>query len=261
MILYDMTVFIAGLVAGMLINRCIDRYPEEESKAKTFARCAGCGRNINAIDVIPLLGYFMTKGRYICCKAKKPALYPMVELFAAFVFLLLFKKYMFSAEYVAASYLMGILIAAFFIDIKYRIIPNRLVFSGLAGAIMLVGYNFLRHGAFFGNDGWWSHLIGMLPGSGILLILATIGIVIYKNDDVMGMGDVKVFAPIGIFLGWKLCIVALMLSVTIAGFICLVLLLLRLKNRMDAIPFGPFIAAGTFITLMWGQEILNWYLG
>jgi leader peptidase (prepilin peptidase)/N-methyltransferase len=105
-----------------------------------------------------------------------------------------------------------------------------------------------------------AHLLGILPGSGILFFVALIGLIIYKSDEAMGMGDVKIFAPIGIFLGWKLCFLALLISIVFAGVFSLLLILTGVKKRKDTIPFGPFIVAGTFVTMMWGTEILNWYI-
>jgi leader peptidase (prepilin peptidase)/N-methyltransferase len=75
------------------------------------------------------------------------------------------------------------------------------------------------------------------------------------------MGDVKLMAPIGLFLGWKLCLLALLLSIISAGLTSLVLIIFGFKKKKDTIPFGPFIVAGTFTTLMWGFDILNWYFG
>jgi leader peptidase (prepilin peptidase)/N-methyltransferase len=76
----------------------------------------------------------------------------------------------------------------------------------------------------------------------------------------MGMGDVKIFAPIGLFLGWKMTIVALILSIFAGGFISLILIVFRIKDRKSTIPFGPFIVISTLVTLMWGWDIVRWYL-
>jgi leader peptidase (prepilin peptidase)/N-methyltransferase len=77
----------------------------------------------------------------------------------------------------------------------------------------------------------------------------------------MGMGDVKLMAPIGLFLGWKLCLTALFIGVVSAGLVSLFLILTKLRKGKDTIPFGPFLVAGAFITVLWGWDLLNWYLG
>ncbi|HZK85498.1 MAG TPA: A24 family peptidase, partial [Desulfosporosinus sp.] len=83
---------------------------------------------------------------------------------------------------------------------------------------------------------------------------------VYKGDEVMGMGDVKLFAPIGLFLGWRMTLLALFLSVILGGMLSLLLIVLGKANRKSMIPFGPFIVTGVFITVMWGWDILRWYL-
>jgi leader peptidase (prepilin peptidase) / N-methyltransferase len=92
------------------------------------------------------------------------------------------------------------------------------------------------------------------------LLIAVIGLIIYKTDDAMGMGDVKIFAPIGLFLGWKLCLLVLMLSIVIAGVTSVVLMVTGLKKRKDTIPFGPFIVLSSFIAILWGTSIISWYI-
>jgi leader peptidase (prepilin peptidase)/N-methyltransferase len=113
----------------------------------------------------------------------------------------------------------------------------------------------------YGGGGWWTPLIGMVTGSGLLLLIAIAGMLIYKTDDAMGMGDVKLFAPIGLLLGWKLCLAALFISVLLAGFSSIFLMLIRKKGRKDTIPFGPFIVTAAYITMLFGWDIVNWYIG
>jgi len=174
-------------------------------------------------------------------------------------FILLFIKYGMTAEFVFFSYLMLILIIMFFVDIETKTIPNTLVLAGLAGSSAVFLYNIFIPLKIYENGKWWQPLLGILPGSGLLLIIAVVGLVVYKNDEVMGMGDVKIFAPIGIFLGWKMCVLSLIISIFIGGITSLLLIILKIKGRKDTIPFGPFIAVASFITIMWGQEIWMWY--
>jgi len=100
----------------------------------------------------------------------------------------------------------------------------------------------------------------MVSASGVLFIVALIGLLIYKNDGAMGMGDVKIFMPIGLFIGWKLALLALFMSIMAGGLISIFLLLFRIKDRKSAIPFGPYIILGTFIAVFFGNNLLNWYL-
>ena len=161
----------------------------------------------------------------------------------------------------AAAYIMSILIAVFFIDARHKIIPNELVLAGLVGAVPLMLYNAFNPLEFYGYSKWWSPFLGMLPGTGFLFLVALAGLVIYGSDEAIGMGDVKIFAPIGIFLGWRLCTVALLVSIIAAGASGAVLLASGARKRRDTVPFGPFIVIGTFVAFMWGQKILEWYIG
>ena len=83
--------------------------------------------------------------------------------------------------------------------------------------------------------------------------------IIYKSDEVMGMGDVKIFAPVGMFLGWKMCMLTLVVSMFVGGITSIILVLFRIKKRKDTIPFGPFITLATLIVILFGKDIWGWY--
>ena len=76
----------------------------------------------------------------------------------------------------------------------------------------------------------------------------------------MGGGDIKIFAPIGLFLGWKMALMTFFISVILAGIVSVILILLKIKDRKSGIPFGPFIVAGTFLTYLFGWGLINWYI-
>ena len=186
----------------------------------------------------------------------------MILIFATIIsFLILFIKYGLTSDFGFYSYLMSVLIIMFFTDLKTKTIPNELVVAGLLGSIGVFIYNiFVPMEMYAGaGSGWWQPLLGVLPGSGILFLISVLGTLIFKNNNVMGMGDVKIFAPIGIFLGWKMCILALIISMFLGGITSLLLIVLKKMNRKDTIPFGPFIAVATFIVIVYGEKIWNWY--
>jgi leader peptidase (prepilin peptidase) / N-methyltransferase len=256
---YGTLVFLFGLLMGSFFNVCIYRIPKEESVVSPPSHCPKCGNQLKYYDLIPVLSFLMLKGKCRYCGEKVSIRYALVELLTGLTFLALFLKYSFTVEFLAAIFLMSVLIIVFFIDLDNKIIPHGLTLIGVAGGLILTVFNFFNPVILFGNTNWWSHLLGVLPGSGILFLVALLGLIIYKSDEGMGMGDVYIFAPIGLFLGFKLCILNLMLSIFIAGFISVILLIIRKKNRKDTIPFGPFIVTGTFIVLIWGNSFLNWY--
>ncbi|NLC69397.1 MAG: prepilin peptidase [Clostridiaceae bacterium] len=183
----------------------------------------------------------------------------IVVFSTAAVFILVFSKYGLTADFAFFAYLMCILIIMFFIDIKTKTIPNGLVLAGLAGSAAAFVYNIFLPLKIYEDGRWWSPLLGILPGSGLLLLTALFGAIVFKNEEVMGMGDVKIFAPVGIFLGWKMCALVLVLSMFLGGLASIILIILSIKKRKDTIPFGPFIAIAAFIAIMWGQDIWFWY--
>jgi leader peptidase (prepilin peptidase)/N-methyltransferase len=254
-------VFIFGLIFGSFVNVLIYRLPEGKSIVAPPSSCTSCGNRLKPLDLIPVLSYLFIGGKCRYCKAHISFIYPFVELLTAAVFVLLFARFGVSVAFFAFAFLAILLIAVFFIDMKHKIIPDELVLAGLVVGAAVFAYNIFRPGnMIYGDSLWYTPLIGLLAGAGFLLLVALIGFVIYKTDEAMGMGDVKLLAPIGLLLGWKLCLTALFLSILAAGIISIMLIILRVKNRRDTIPFGPFIVLGTFVTIMCGWNILNWYI-
>ena len=257
-----MIIFIFGLVIGSFINVLIYRIPQGKSIVSPPSACRSCGSRLALQDLIPVLSYVLLRGKCRHCAERISARYPLVELITAVIFIALFYKFGLTAPFFAFAYLMAILIAIFFIDIDHRIIPNGLVLAGLAGGFAVFVYNCIRPmPEVFADTKWWTPLAGLLPGSAFLLIVAIVGSLLYKTDDAMGMGDVKLMAPVGMFLGWRLCLIALFISVILGGVLSLLLMLTGIKKRKDTVAFGPFIVAGTFTTIMWGWDLLYWYLG
>lgn len=261
----DMTIYyiyfaLVGLIIGSFLNVCIYRIPREESIVKPPSHCPNCGKRLTVIDLVPVFSYLFLRGKCRHCGVKISPRYAMVELLTALTFVILFHKFKLTVDFFASAYLMSILIAIFFIDLEHMIIPDGLVLAGLIGGIPLVVYNLFRPVQTYGDRNWWTPLIGMLSGFLVLLFIGLVGLLIYKTDEAMGGGDIKLFAPLGLFLGWKLIIVAFLLSVFSAAFVSVILIITKVKNRKSTVPFGPFIVIGTFVTYIYGWEILEWYL-
>ncbi|NLD50424.1 MAG: prepilin peptidase [Clostridiaceae bacterium] len=261
----DMTFYyiyfaLVGLIIGSFLNVCIYRIPREESIVRPPSHCPNCGNRLTFIDLVPVFSFLFLRGKCRHCSAKISPRYAMVELLTSLIFVLLLYKYKLTVDFFAAAYLMSILIAIFFIDLEHMIIPDGLVLAGLVGGIPLVVYNLFRPIEIYGDRNWWTPLVGMLSGFVVLLFIGLVGLLIYKTDEAMGGGDIKLFAPLGLFLGWKLIIVAFLLSVFSAAIVSVILIITKVKSRKSTVPFGPFIVIGTFITYLYGWEILEWYL-
>jgi leader peptidase (prepilin peptidase)/N-methyltransferase len=254
--LADIFMFLVGLCIGSFLNVCIYRIPLEKSIAFPPSSCPECGSRIKARDLIPVLSYIILRGKCRGCKAKISLQYPLIELITGLIFFLTYRFYGFRFETFALIFLFSILIPVAFIDLKHMIIPNGLVLTGLAGGAAVFLYHiFYRPYALYGSELWYAPLLGMLSASGILFVIAAVGILIYKDDIGMGMGDVKIFLPIGLFLGWKLSLLALFIAVLLAGIVGVILLILRVFNRKSAIPLGPFIVIATVIIGLLGSRL------
>lgn len=252
--------FITGLVMGSFFNVVIFRVPEGKSIVKPRSSCGNCGTALQPIDLVPVFSFIYLKGKCRYCKTPISWQYPLVELLTGLLYVTLFLKYGLSVELFSAGFLMSVLLITFFIDLKHQIIPNGLVLTGLIGGAVLFILRFWVSDAILDGAAWYSPILGMAVTAGFLFLIAILGKLIYKTDA-MGMGDVKIFLPIGLFLGMKLGIMAMIFSVFIGGLAGLFLILTKLKDRKSQIPFGPFIVVGTFLALLFGQDVLMWYLG
>ncbi len=185
---------------------------------------------------------------------------PVVEIITAAAFVVLYLKYSLTVEFVAMALLSCILICIAFIDAEHRIIPNGFIITGLISGAALFVYNLFSPVDMFGDRVWFNPILGFTVGTGFLLMVSLVGMLVYKSEDAMGMGDIKLYAVIGLFLGWRMTIVSLMLSVFSAAIGCVFMFILKKNNRKSTIAFGPYIAVGTFITIISGWNLLEQYM-
>lgn len=252
-------IFIFGLLIGAFLNVLIIRIPQGKSIVSPPSHCPNCARP-KPFDLIPLLSYLFYFRKCRSCDQKLSLVYLLIELVTGIVSVILFFKFGLTVDFVAFLFLTYILIVVFFIDLDHQIIPNELVIVGLIGGAILFVYTLFMPFQIYSDHRWWNPLLGLVSGSGFLLSVSLIGSAIYKNEEVMGMGDVKLFAPIGLFLGWRMTLLALFISIILGGMSSVFLILLGKANRKSMIPFGPFIVIGVFVTVMWGWDILHWYV-
>lgn len=236
--------FSFGLLIGSFLNVVIYRLPRQQSVVFPPSHCPKCDTNLTAGDLVPLLSWLKLKGRCRYCSGGIPIRYPLTELFTAIIFYLL--SFYFTGWHLAGMLtLAAVLIAAAVIDYDHGIIPNKLVLAGLTAGCLFVILN-----PWLGRV---SHIFGFLIGGGVLLALAVI------SRGGMGGGDIKLTAMIGLFLGPKLVLTAVVLAAFLGGGGGLILIASGKKGRKDAMVFGPFLAAGALISLLWGQQLLAWY--
>ncbi|AUG57680.1 prepilin peptidase [Acetivibrio saccincola] len=262
-IFYYTYVIIVGLLIGSFLNVCICRIPKGESIVTPSSHCVKCDHKLKWFELIPVFSYLFLKGKCRKCGEKISLRYALVEMLTALIFVILFHKYGIEkiGDFIAAAFFMSVMIVVFFIDLEHMIIPNGVVVTGIIGGMAAGIYSaFINPLEIYGDDKWWNPFLGAVIGFGVLLLIALLGYLVYRTEDVMGGGDIKIFAPIGLFLGWKMALMTFFISVILAGIVSVILILLKIKDRKSGIPFGPFIVAGTFLTYLFGWDLLNWYI-
>jgi leader peptidase (prepilin peptidase)/N-methyltransferase len=245
-------IFVLGLIIGSFSNVCIYRIPRNESVIYPASHCPKCRTTIKPVDNIPLLSYLLLKGRCRNCGSKISIQYPVVEFLTGLIYLIIYLIYGLSIQSLVYIILSSALIIITFIDLQEQIIPDIISLPGIVVGLIL---SFIVPYMSFINSA-----LGALVGGGIILIIAWVGSIIFKKEA-MGGGDVKLAAMIGTFLGWRYTIISLFLGFFLGALIGIILIITKIKKREDAIPFGPFIALGSIITLLCGEKILAWYLG
>ena len=245
-------IFMIGLVIGSFSNVCIYRLPRNESVIFPASHCPSCNQSIKWYDNIPLLSFLILKGKCRYCQNRISAQYPLVEFLTGYLYLVLFLLYGLQLKTFVYMLFCSALIIITFIDLKEQIIPDVISLPFIVLGFLL--------SFFLKNITPVDSLLGILSGGGILLLIAVAGSYLFKREA-MGGGDIKLAAMVGAFLGWQLTLLSLFLGFFFGAFIGVIVLFKNKgKNeKSDSIPFGPFIALGSVISLFFGQAILNWY--
>ena len=246
-----LTIGALGLAVGSFLNVCIHRLPRQESLASPGSRCPQCGAPLRWYDNIPLLSYIILGGRCRSCRAAISMIYPLVEFVTAFVFLAAYFLFGPSPLLVARLVFACAMIVLFVVDLQHRILPNVITIPGI-----IAGFVF----SLFLPPGWLGSLIGIVAGGGVLLLMAEM-YYRFRKEEGLGMGDVKMLAMIGAFLGWKLMLVTLVLGSFLGSFIGIGMIALKRGDMKYALPFGTFLAIGAIVASVSGDAILRWYSG
>lgn len=252
-LLLQLYIFIVGIIFGSFFNVCIYRTPEKKSIITPPSTCPNCNTRLKAIDLIPILSYLISGRKCRYCKKEISPRYATVEFLTGILFLLVYNKYLISLETIYYIILVSLLVIITFIDIDHYIIPDGIIIFGIVTALIL---NIVGMGAPIKDS-----VIGsVICGGGMLLLIHIIEFIVKK--EVMGGGDIKLFAMVGLFLGVKGGLLTIILSVyvgAIYGVGTIIYSKIKNKEYNSMIPYGPFISVGALIALLYGNNILNWY--
>jgi len=240
--------FLGGLLAGSFITVVAHRVPRGESIVGPRSRCPACGAQIAAYDNVPVLSWVELRGKARCCGAAISSRYPLTELalgalYAATVAVLWDEP----GEVALGLVFVTMLAAVTLTDLERRIIPNKIL---IVAAVLAVAIAAATDPASLPE-----RAISAAAAGGLLFLAA----LAYPRG--MGLGDVKLAATMGLFLGRN--VAPALLVALLAGSLVGLALIARhgAAARKQAIPFGPFLALGGVVGLLAGNELIDWYLG
>lgn len=257
-------IFTIGLFIGSFLNVLADRLPREESVVKGRSHCEKCKKTLQWLDLIPLLSFILIGGKCRYCHTRLSFYYPIVELATGALFVVttifalngsqfLISNFKFLINFqilVNLTYYLFIvssLIVVFFADLKYGIIPDKVI---LPAALVSFLYLILNAPSLI-----LPHLLSAIAACLFFFILSLIKI---KNRQSMGFGDVKFAFLMGLILGFPNIIISLYIAFLTGAIVGVILIIWRKKRAFGTtIPFGPFLVLGTLSALFWGDAILR----
>ncbi|MDO8474211.1 MAG: prepilin peptidase [bacterium] len=264
-------VFVFGLAIGSFLNAVIYRMEKGESVLRGRSYCPHCKHPLAWHDLVPLLSFFLLRGKCRYCKEKISFQYPLVELATALLFIAIVSVSSpwlnqgvenlakLSFTQVAELFYLWVVASAFIVifvyDLKHYLIPDKILYP-IIGLVLLY--------QMFGNwelgIGNFASLINPLAsalGAGLFFFF----IYAFSKGRAMGFGDVKLAFLLGLFLGWPSILVALFFAFCLGAVFGLILIALKKKGLKSEVPFAPFLITGTAIAFFFGLGVLNWYLG
>ncbi len=246
--------FVLGMVYGSFLSVLIPRL-KHQSPGIVFGRsfCPKCHHQLGLKDLIPLLSFLLLKGKCRYCQSKVSLSYPLLELFTGLIFLLLYLKFFAIENQIITLIIYQIyalvLIFIFFYDLWYFEINDYILIPAIISALIISFFSFPLI----------PRVSDALLGALIPLSFFLLQIIISKGTWIGG-GDLRIGAFMGLILGWQKTAAALIISYLIGGIFSLVIILLQKAKLKSAIPFGPFLVSGTLIAILWGENLIHWYI-
>jgi leader peptidase (prepilin peptidase)/N-methyltransferase len=261
---WHVMVFVLGTCLGSFLNVCIWRIPRGESVVTAPSHCPKCGHQIRWYENIPLISWLALRGKCSSCKAPITSRYFFVELLTGILFYVLFFKVTFDNQplpVLIVYFGMALLVVTTsFIDVEHRLIPDKTTYPAmLLGLIAAVIFPEI-----WGTTSRvWAlvfSLAGLSVSAAALALFAMFGKMLFKVEA-LGWGDVKYLAAVGACLGLKASFFTVLFG-SIAGTVAgVIIMIVKKKGLKTAIPFGPFLAAGTYVWMVYGERLMQLYFG
>ena len=264
-------VFLFGLVIGSFLNVCILRIPGGKSIVRPASACPKCGAAIRPYDNIPVLSWVMLGGRCRKCKARISPMYPLVELLTGLLFFACYFAFGLTPEAAKWAAFSAIMIVLVFTDLRERILPDVVNYTGLALGLAISVFTPPSDGTSL-----WiaSHLFAYPPpapvlsftdavlgaaiGSGLLWVVSE-GYFRLRGREGMGLGDVKMMLMAGAFLGAKRTLLTILAGSVLGSILGIAFILARRKQSDYELPFGTFLGAAALLVVFFGTPVVHWY--
>ncbi len=267
---------VLGLIFGSFANVCIHRLPERRSVVWPGSACPRCREPIAWYDNIPVISWLLLAGHCRRCRAGISWRYPAIEAATGILFLALWAQHGLTLHWVALAWLAASIVILVPIDLEHYILPDAVTLPGIAAGLTA---SFVA-----GGIGILRALTGAAVGAGLPLAVRAFYAAMARirrpavpeptgpadpeadlpgdpSREGMGLGDVKMLAMVGAFLGPALVVMTIFTASIIGTLFVLPLLISGRRGMKSAIPFGPFLGAGALVAMLWGESILAWYSG
>jgi leader peptidase (prepilin peptidase) / N-methyltransferase len=238
-----------GLMVGSFANVCISRLPKRQSVVFPASHCPKCNKPIHVTDNIPLISYILLKGQCRNCKQKISLIYPAIELITGLLMAAVFYRFGFSVECLIFAIVVPALVIITVIDIEHQIIPDVITLPGIPFGLIAGSY----------MNGMWDSFLGLLLGGGMFWLLAE-GYWRLRGKVGMGGGDIKYIAAAGALMGWVQVLFIIFVGALAGAIFGSIGMGVQKLNFLSRIPFGPFLALATLISIFFGDSIVTWYL-
>ncbi len=239
-------IFLMGASVFSFVNVVAYRMPRGLNFVNDRSMCPECEHKLGALDLIPIFSYIFLRGRCRYCKTKISIRYFLMEVLGGALFLITFLRFGYTIESILYFIFFSILVVVFIIDKETMEIPNKLVLAIFILSILII---------IIDRSMPISHrLIGFFIISVPMLLLSII------INGAFGGGDIKLMAASGLILGFKISLVSTFIAILAGGVYGAYLLIAKKAGGKSHFAFGPFLCVGMIVGVLYGTEILNWYL-
>ena len=236
-------VFCFGLAIGSFANVCIHRLPRKESVVVPGSHCPACSAAVRPLDNIPVISYIVLGGKCRDCATRISPIYSVIETVTAVLLLAGFFKFGLSFDFMVYAAVAPALVIITAIDIEHQIIPDVITLPGIALGLAVGTYTI----------GYADSLLGFFVGGGLFYLLAVL------SNGGMGGGDIKYISAAGALLGWQKVLLVIFIGALLGSVVGVFQIAVQKKTRKSLIPFGPFLATSTLITLFYGNSLIRLY--